>query len=112
LAIARHNKAGTDRNLTNRVRGIGAVVAVCGEQCRKGRIVGIICGDEFLAVGRQSHLINPQGATGGDRRHNGVRSGLIEIDDLERAVAVTGIKPPAMGGNAIRSGFSVVHGRG
>ena len=60
-----------------------------------------------FAVRRQCHFIDPRCATGVDRLLDR-GAGRVEVNDLERAVAVTGVEPASVRGDAVRTGDIVV----
>ena len=81
-----------------------AAVAIRREQCRERRILGVVGGEQQLAVRRQRHFIDSRGAAGADCLFDGGRVRRVEIDHLERAVAVAGIEPPAVRHDAVGPG--------
>src|SRR6185312_6662178 len=97
-----------DRDLGERHHSAVIAIAVRRKQRAERRILGVVYGEEQLAVRRQRHLVDPRSATGVDGRLR-ERVGPVEIEHLERAVAVAGIKPPAVRRHAVGAGDVVVH---
>ena len=108
---ARRNDCRIDRDPDDHERVACGSVAVRREQRRKRRVLGVVCGDQQQTVAGNRHLINAGCSTGRDRLLDGRRSRRIEIDHLERTVAIAGVEPPAVRYHAVWPGVIVVHSR-
>ena len=90
--------------------------AACSrEEISECRGLGVVSGEDLTRQGREGHFVDPGRPAGRDRRRGAARISWIgELEDLERAVAVTGVKrcDPSRGDrqNAIRAGNAVVGG--
>ena len=94
------------------MRIAGTHIAIGRQQCRKWRVVCVVCREQQGAVRRQCHFIHSHGAAGADDLLGGGLGGGIQIDHMQRAVAVTGVEPPAMRRDAVGAGDIVVHAAG
>ena len=90
--------------------------AACSrEEISECRGLGVVSGEDLTRQGREGHFVDPGRPAGRDRRRGAARISWIgELEDLERAVAVTGVKgcERSRGDrqNAIRAGNAVVGG--
>src|SRR6266478_1255646 len=111
-AQARWNDGRVDRDPADHMRIAGSHIAIGRQQCRKWRVVCVVCREQQGAVRRQCHFIHSHGAAGADDLLGGGLGGGIQIDHMQRAVAVTGVEPPAMRRDAVGAGDIVVHAAG
>ena len=86
------------------------VISVRSKQRSKGRILGIVCGEQQVALRRQGHLVDPRRAAGGNRLLQRSHRGRIEIEDFQGAVSIAPVDPATMGRHAIRSRVVVIDG--
>src|SRR6266853_2467439 len=91
-ALARRDDCVVNKDLVGDGRRIEVPVAVRGEQCPKRRVLGVVRDEQYLAVRRQRHFVDPRGSASGDLGFGGGGRGRIQIDYVKRAVAVAGIE--------------------
>src|SRR5260370_10660848 len=87
------------------------VIAIGQEKRQKRRIVGVVRGDQQPAVRREGHFIHPNGTTCGYHLLGLAPRRSLEVDHMQRTVAISGIEPPPVRGYASRAGGSVVYRR-
>src|SRR2546426_9103183 len=81
------------------------------KKCRKRGIVGVVCGQQHVAVRGEGHFINPLGTTTGYHLFGFAPDPRFQINHMNSAVAITGIQPPPVCNNAGWTGIGVVYGR-
>src|SRR6185295_281170 len=97
-----------DRDLRQRHHCAMVAIAVRREERAEWRILGVVDREKQLAIRGQRHLVDPGRSAGVDGRLR-ERVGPVEIEHLERAVAVAGVEPPAVSHHAVGPGDVVVH---
>src|SRR5690242_348510 len=110
-AEARRQDQRVHRNFGEYVDVAGPFVAIRSKKSRKWGIVSVVRGQQLLAVRGKGHFVEPEEATGGYHLLGAARWGGIEIDYMQRAIAVSGVKPATVGRNAGGTGPGVVYRR-
>src|SRR5262249_39755681 len=83
------------------------IAVLRGDQCHEGRIIGVVYDEKSLARSIQCHLVDPLRASCVDHVDD---LHAPDVDDLQRAIAVAGVKGITIRDYSVRTARIIVSG--